>query len=146
MVFQERNMNLICNNFILKTNVRYGKSMHQKICHSGIWLWGTIPYVARIPYFLILLLTLLRNGCVLCRSLACGSLIDSFLNERLPNHSWSLADILLRSLFNITWIHSRLMPYYFVLKKHRNGLELVVCSIGILILVVLLMHYWMKSY
>ena len=64
MVFLERSMNLIYNNPMLKTNVRHGKSMHQNFFLSGIWLWGSSPCVARIPSFLILVLTFLRNGCV----------------------------------------------------------------------------------
>ena len=43
MVFPERNMNLICNIITLTTNVRHGKSMHQKFFLSGIWLWVQVP-------------------------------------------------------------------------------------------------------
>ena len=146
MVFPEINMNLIYNNVMLKTNVRHGKSMHQKASHSGIWLWGASPCVARLPAFIIPVLTFLRNGCVLCRSLACGSLIDAFLNERLLNHSCSLADILLRCLLNINWIHNKLIPYHYVLEKHDSCFEVVVCYVGTLIVVVLLIPSWMKAY
>ena len=79
-------MNLIYNNITLTTNVRHGKSMHQNIFHSGIWIWGASPCVARIPAFLSLVPTFPINGYMLCRSLACGYIASPHLYFMFYSH------------------------------------------------------------
>lgn len=80
MVLPEINKNKMPNNPIFTTNVRHGWFMYQKLCRSGSYLWGASPCVAMIASSLVLVLTFLRSGCVLCRFLAFGCLCDAFLN------------------------------------------------------------------